>query len=383
MSAINKALSDLATQESAQAKELKLAEIPKVKRFSPKLWLGVGIGFSLSIGVGSWAMSQQQKSIVTSSPVQSEATEVPRTVVTVDVVDVEPSSPTNKVVESQVEVFSRPESKTIKTESLIASTVSLESTAKKTATKTTDKAPVKVADSPKVSVEKKITQVPEPFLIAKNSTPQKNNGGSIVIEKVQLTPTQLAEQSVQRAEKALDSNELEEALNHYQRALRYTPNDEIIRQKLAALYYGKKDPSKAFDLLQEGIKLNEDSERLRLNLSQLLIKEGQEQAALTPLVHLSEQPSIKYLSMRAALAQKLKQQDIALTSYQQLVKLDESNGRWWLGLGIQLERSKQFAEAKTAYTNALGRMGISSKSQAFIQDRLSLLNSLEGNPNAN
>ena len=81
--------------------------------------------------------------------------------------------------------------------------------------------------------------------------------------------------------------------------------------------------------------------------------------------------------MRAALAQKLKNNEWALQSYQMLSQRDPENGRWWLGLGIQQERSAQLKKAKESYTKALTMVGLSSQSQAFIRDRINVLASLE------
>lgn len=66
----------------------------------------------------------------------------------------------------------------------------------------------------------------------------------MIVEQVSLTPEQLAQKALQRAQKAMESNELQTAVSAYTEALRYTPHDEMARQKLAALYYGKGDGAK-------------------------------------------------------------------------------------------------------------------------------------------
>ncbi len=81
--------------------------------------------------------------------------------------------------------------------------------------------------------------------------------------------------------------------------------------------------------------------------------------------------------MRAALAQKQKQNDIALESYQLLTQREPENARWWLGLAIQQERTLSFTSAIASYQQALGKVGISNQSQAFIRDRLNILKQLE------
>jgi MSHA biogenesis protein MshN len=205
--------------------------------------------------------------------------------------------------------------------------------------------------------------------------------GTMDIREVELTPEQLAQHSIQRAEKALDANKIGEAVSEYKNALRYQPGDDVVRQKLAALYYGKKEVRRAVELLQQGIKRNKESQKLRLALARLLLRENQPEAALSPLAYLPVQPDTNYLAMRAALAQQYKVTDIALDTYQLLVQREEANARWWLGLAIQQERNQRYSEAKASYLKALKRVGISGKTQTFIRDRLSLLETLEETEN--
>ncbi|HAS62974.1 MAG TPA: MSHA biogenesis protein MshN [Vibrio sp.] len=205
----------------------------------------------------------------------------------------------------------------------------------------------------------------------------------MIVEQVELTPTQLADKAQSRAKKALDANDLASAINYYNDALRYTPRDSQVRQKLVALYYGKGEVRKAVDLLQKGIALSQDDMGLRIALTKLLLKEKQNTAALTPLVYLPSNPTVEYLSLRAVLAQKSAQDEMAQESYQKLVQLEPDNGRWWLGLGIQLERGFKLTQAAKVYQQALNKVGLSSQSQQFIRDRLALLSRLEEQTNAN
>ncbi|MDW2150462.1 MSHA biogenesis protein MshN, partial [Vibrio sp. 378] len=196
-------------------------------------------------------------------------------------------------------------------------------------------------------------------------------------EQVELSHRQLSLKAISRAEKAIDANDMETALSAYTEALRYEPSNIETRQKLAALYFGKGDTRKSYEILQEGINLDKDNQPLRLALSKLLVKANQPSAALSPLVHLPPMPSRDYLAMRAALAQKQKQNDIALESYQLLTQREPDNARWWLGLAIQQERALTFTAAINSYNEALGKVGISNQSQAFIRDRLTILKQLE------
>ncbi len=381
MSVINNALSELAKKKSAIA--IEAAVVPKVKTRSPLVW--VAAGFTLSLAMGGWAISQGptvdnsistrdrlvQVSVVDSSP------EVPA------IATQAPSSPTKKLVTVDSSYLTQASSDTSsRTQVQVLDSV----------VKTPQITKPQVQAKPTATTKVNTTQVPEPTLIASvaksspasiSDEPKDSENSGILIEQVELTPEQLSVNAQGRAQKALDANDLTGALKGYNEALRYTPRNEDVRQKLAILYFGKGDTRKAYELFQSGIKLNINSEKLRLGLSKLLVKADQAEAALSPLIHMPPHPTQEYLAMRAALSQKSQQEEIALESYQKLVEIDSENARWWLGLAIQQERQLDFATAKQSYQGALTRVGISSQSQSFVRDRLKIISALEESSNAN
>ncbi|MGF1752906.1 tetratricopeptide repeat protein [Vibrio makurazakiensis] len=386
MSAINSALSDLAKKKSNN--NIEAAIIPAVKTRSPIIWLAGG--FTLSLAVGGWAVNQSApKSIISESEIVQVRSQV-------DVLPV----PTNKItpqvtVTVQAEPLATVMAQNNSSQLIDAGSSQIETLAVKAADKKVEKVATTLDSSVKVS--RSVQKVPEPVLVASShvSNSQIATGQTkikseqvlveteMMIQQVELTPEQLSENAQGRAQKALDSNDLLGALSNLTEALRYTPRNESVRKKLAILYFGKGDTRKAYELLQAGIELNNDSESLRLGLSKLLIKADQAEAALSPLVHLPPKASKDYLAMRAVLSQKSQQEEIALESYQQLVNIDDSNARWWLGLGIQQERQIDLKQAKHSYQQALKRVGISSQSQNFVRDRLKILKELEGADSAN
>ena len=380
MSAINKALSELAKKKSAIA--IEAAVVPKVKTRSPLVW--VAAGFTLSLAMGGWAISQGptvDNSISTRdrqvqvSVVDSSA-EVPA------IVTQAPSSPTKKLVTVDSSYLTQvsPETSSRNQAPVVDSAV-------KTPQITKPQAQAK----PLITTKANTPQALEPTLIASvaksspasiSDEPKDSENSGILIEQVELTSEQLSVNAQGRAQKALDANDLTGALKGYSEALRYTPRNEDVRQKLAILYFGKSDTRKAYELFQSGIKLNANSEKLRLGLSKLLVKTDQAEAALSPLIHMPPHPTQEYLAMRAALSQKSQQEEIALESYQKLVEIDSENARWWLGLAIQQERQLDFTAAKQSYQGALTRVGISSQSQSFVRDRLKIITALEESSHA-
>ncbi|EJL6263087.1 tetratricopeptide repeat protein [Vibrio cholerae] len=383
MSVVNEALA-----KSAQRSHSRLSNIERIDVAKPKArpaWLWVMLGFGVSLAVGGWSISLQSVDTIPSSA---------------EVVRPEVPSPTQKTTQQSIALYQAP----VNSEALVKNeTLVQKETLPKNETAVKNTVLAKVESSPsslKQTANRQREQTTlgselnaEPVLnLADNSEPSffeeevsslPSSSPVMIVEQVSLTPEQLAQKALQRAQKAMESNELQTAVSAYTEALRYTPHDEMARQKLAALYYGKGDGRKAFDLMQAGIERNPDGEVLRLALAKLLVKEKQEASALVPLAYLPSQPSIEYLSLRAALAQKTKQDEIARESYQQLTEKDPNNGRWWLGLAIQQERALQWQAAQHAYQQALNKVGLSSQSQAFIHQRLQLLASLEETQGAN
>ncbi|HDU8579026.1 MSHA biogenesis protein MshN [Vibrio antiquarius] len=361
MSAINKALSELA--EKTSPSELTRADIPNVSRSKPWLWLVAG--FSLSLAVGGWAVSRGP---IPSGELSSAQTEtMPLSSVNASSITSSESthSPTSKMTpETAHVVYTKPVTQPAAQQLHMPETDRFAPRAEVNAVSEDAVLLAQVATMPNDEQFNHVTRT-----TADNS--------SMRIEQVELTHRQLSLKAVSRAEKALDANDMQTALSAYAEALRYEPMNADTRQKLSALYFGKGDTRKAYEIIQEGINLDTNNQVLRLALSKLLVKANQPEAALSPLVHLPPMPSRDYLAMRAALAQKHKQNDIALESYQLLTQREPENARWWLGLAIQQERALTFTAAINSYNQALGKVGISNQSQAFIRDRLSILKQLE------
>lgn len=385
MSAMNHALSELANKDQTLAVPIVKAQIKKVKSGSPVVW--IVFGFSLSLAVGGWAVSQQSDMIVTadSAGLDPNLKQTSNVAAQVQVV-----AETKLPIKSRsTEIDSVTPEKTIQAVTIFepvnqVKKKALQATTQKpvTVAKVTRSEPSKPAVEPLKSV-KVVKLNKQPIKQELRPKTKKVSESEMIVEEVELTPDALAQNALSRAKKALDSNDMNGALSNYSEVLRYTPKNEIARQKLAVLYYGKGDARKAYNLLQYGIKLSPNSEELRLGLSKLLIKEKQPEVALSPLLHLPPNPSINYLAMRAALGQKSKQGDVTLESYMQLVDIEPENGRWWLGLAIQQERNMDFESAIKSYKQALSLVGISKSSQNFVRDRMSILSNIQESASAN
>lgn len=223
----------------------------------------------------------------------------------------------------------------------------------------------------------------KPYKAPKQEPQKELFDSQMVVKTVNLSLPQLAEHSIQSAKDALEANDSARAIQAYYSALSYTPKNESVRQQLAALLYGRKQPQKALRVLQQGIELNKNSELLRVTLSKLLVREKQPEAALAVLEYIPETASSEYIAMRGALSQQQIHSNLATESYLMLVAQEPNNGRWWLGLAISYDQAAKPSEALKAYKKALVRVGVSASSQQFVRQRIKALSAMEEKANAN
>ncbi len=401
MSRVNSALTKISEQKTSSS-VIEKAHVPEVKKsISPLIWIGVGVSVSLAIGGYTMSVNNVEDVVTTVEPNRQVAVAERLPAKSQPTVNVQAATPT--VVRASdtasVTVYPMQETTSIETKPSAPATqavqvpsVDAKITAPATSVEHTAPALVKKeqavakrepkpATKPKAQPKPVAKPQPKPVLIAK-ATPVMQPE-SMTIEQVEITPRELSEKAVARANKAIEANDAATAIREFTKALRLVPSDEITRQKLAALYYGKRDSRRAIDLLQQGIKMNEEGERLRIALSKLLMKDQQTEAALAPLFYVPTDVSSEYMALRAGIAQQVKNVDIALESYASLTEREPDNGRWWLGLAIQQERALEFDEALESYQHALGKIGLSNSSQAFIRQRLELLHNMQGADDGN
>ena len=402
MSVINDALSKMNDKQAGALSGIQRVEIKATPKSPSWRWLLVGVGASLA--VGAWAVSQQHTGDVSSTstvetvevnlssvqvkgaverqsnsekPLLPAAKASPDTVVSVHTV---PTAQLGEAPTPTVVSIAPPTVRETPDSNILFPALSPKRSSTPIAVSKPNSA---ISTSPRVTQNQRAPQGSVSDVATKSSRVISGTPSGMQVEQVELSSAQLSAQQIQEAEKAQSNNDFQTASKHYAQALRLTPENERVRQNLAALYYGRGNTRKAFDLLREGIDRNKSGETLRVALAKFLLKENQTEAALVPLVYLPSHPSLAYLSLRAALAQKSDQDKLALESYRILVKQDANNGRWWLGLAIQQERSLQRKQAQSSYQNALHKVGVSQQSQQFIRERLKLLSKLGESASAN
>ncbi|PSW04548.1 tetratricopeptide repeat protein [Photobacterium lipolyticum] len=403
MSEINKMLNDLAQHKTAaaHAKEpLVAAKIKPVPKTTWPLWALAGVCVTALAGGTGWWLGQQNHSEPVPDVQAAKSAVMP--VLKADIVKAD--SPTDRIPEqSAATSFVSAEQEAV---ALNVKPLSVVKTEAKDVVKPVS-APVIVNAKPKTKPkpepkqeikslkpqpQETTTVQPQPKrvklantsqadVVAPVQTPAQSEpepelldgNDGLSIETVELNGTQLADIEYRKAMKVLKEGDSKKAIVYLESALKYLPDWITVRQKLSALYYGRGDTREAIAVLQQGLSREGEQPDLRLTLAKLLVNESQQQAALNVLTREPKQDHNGYLAMRGALAQQLKNNALALDSYQKLVKTEPYDGRWWMGLGIALERSHSLDKAQNAYQQALLMGRVSQQSQQFIQQRLSVL----------
>lgn len=196
---------------------------------------------------------------------------------------------------------------------------------------------------------------------------------TLTISRKELTPYQLAEQKLKRAEQALANNDISKAETMFEDVLLVLPTHKTARKHLAALWFGRQSYAAALNLLSQGINLSPDDSEFRVMQARIYLQQNRIQqafATLNNMPNVNDVINVEYQSLRATTAQQLKEFTFSAQAYQVLVNIEPSSGRWWLGLGVALDSNSEFKQASTAYQNALTKTGLSGSAENFVRQRI-------------
>lgn len=181
-----------------------------------------------------------------------------------------------------------------------------------------------------------------------------------------------ADIALSQAAAFVQSGHTESARNTLQSALQAQPLDHDIRAALADLYLESKDLNIAEKLVRAGLDLIPDQPALVRVLARVQAAQGKYESAITLLLNappiLRDQP--EHYSLLAALYQKEGRYDLAAQIYMDLVHFFPQNGRWWTGLGIALEETKDTQAAFDSYMRSLSIANLDPSLRSFALERI-------------
>ena len=220
------------------------------------------------------------------------------------------------------------------------------------------------------------TPQPEQVSVAKPSTTAEPVS-SMSITASSKTDLELAQDVHVKGNLAYQRGDVEEAILHYQRALRLKPDLHDSRARLVAIFYAKQNINEANVLLQQAIKSYPEHTAYRLLAARIWQEQGVPERALQVLhEHTPTTRAKEYWQLQAALAQQAKQWQVALQSWQALLQNFNNDARWLLGSAIALDQLQRFEEARVYYLQAQQDGSLSQASLNFVAQRLAQLDGI-------
>ncbi len=144
------------------------------------------------------------------------------------------------------------------------------------------------------------------------------------------------------------------------------------RELLASVYLQTARNSDLVSVLEDGIKLFPQHVSYRVILAQYFAQQQQWENVLKLLG--DKTPNSEHaLILKALASQQLKQHELAVSSYQTLLKMKPNRGDWWLGLSISLEALKQNQPALQALQRAQNDARLSASQLSYVQHRIAAL----------
>ncbi|WP_426359759.1 tetratricopeptide repeat protein [Pseudocolwellia sp. HL-MZ19] len=196
---------------------------------------------------------------------------------------------------------------------------------------------------------------------------------SLSISRSHLSAERVVQNKLQKAERAITDNEVTKAEKLFEEVLLIQPDHNDARKQLSALWFGRKLYRPALNLLSQGMDIYPDDIDFRLMKARILLNQNNNKEALYVLNGFATAQHVEYQVLLANTAQMVGNSDSAILAYRQLVNLEPHQGKWWMGLGVELDRDSQFEKAKLAYKTALSTQSLSNNSAQFIRQRMSEL----------
>lgn len=147
------------------------------------------------------------------------------------------------------------------------------------------------------------------------------------------------------------------------------------RKQLAALLFSKSKFTEAQDVLSAGLKQTPEDSSLRLMLSRIHFKVGNNFDAFNVLIQhpYNQLANDELLSFRAALAEKIGEYEVAQQDYQLLVQRNPNEAKWWLGLGVSQDKQRLSKQAMGSYLQAQQLNQLPAQVETFVEQRIQLL----------
>jgi len=184
-----------------------------------------------------------------------------------------------------------------------------------------------------------------------------------------LTPQVQAEDAWRQAGRLLEQGREHDARQRLEQALLFDPAHVAARQRLVALVLAASDLPRAEVLLREGLALHPNDPWYPRSLAQLRMQQGDfVHAAEILKAALAKRPDAANWALYAGTLARLEQPGEAARAYREALRLDATQGNWWIGMAVALEQTSDPAAAGEAYRRAL-QTRLSNELRDFAQQK--------------
>jgi MSHA biogenesis protein MshN len=205
-----------------------------------------------------------------------------------------------------------------------------------------------------------------------NNQTQSDKPRSLAIEKVELSPEQQKEALKKNAQKAEFKGNLSQAVLFWQQIRQLNPTATEAYLELSRLAQLQHNDSVAVQVLQQAMDSVGQQPEISMALAALAVKQQDWAKALG---YLQYQPDSSrypdFFALKAAALQKNSQHAQAIEVFQQLVRQQPQQGRWWLGMALSYDALQQQEQALQAYRQVmLNGFGLSADSLDYVKKRI-------------
>jgi tetratricopeptide (TPR) repeat protein len=199
--------------------------------------------------------------------------------------------------------------------------------------------------------------------------------GKFIKEKIPYSNNEQAIIDYKNAMQLLNNGDRMQASIFLHQVLEKAPSHTNARIELINYYRSIGEITKAEELLQQGLELN-DKEPIYIKQQALLLNEkAKYNEALSLLLTM---PKIKQddLEYRVLLALTYLHEgifDLAKNNYNKLLRLEPKNSNWRLGLAVSQDAMGDYSEALKNFIKARNLGGLNSDTIKYIQQRIDIL----------
>lgn len=204
--------------------------------------------------------------------------------------------------------------------------------------------------------------------------PEKENKGSLQIERAELTQEQLAELKYKQAKEALNKGERSRAGSLLEQVIALAPGHINARAELAAYWYGRGRVNDALAVLEQGLQLKPEQSRWLLLYGRILFNIAAYEELLRGFQNIPQEAAEaeELMQLRASSANELGLFEAAAEDYSWLATRT-TRGSWWLAAAVAFEDAGQPRQAYNAYSRAAATNDLNNEGLSYARQRLQVL----------